>query len=307
MAVVLDGTTGISASGNIIAGGNITVSGTLIAGTYSGNLSPENMTATGNVQALNLTATANLDGANLNVTSDAYITGNLTVTGNAQLSGNIVGDRITNGTTSIEIQTINGNANITVGGVANVVVFTDTGAVVTGVLSATGNVTGGNIITAGIVSATGNITSGNVNTVGLNLSGNVIGNVSTTANIQAGNLIANDGIYGNVFTTLIDSADSSTVTVTPELVCASDLTVQNDFYVNRIDSQDSSEIVVTPAVRLESNLEVENELTVRQEIFTETITTTGTARAGIFVGDGSGLSNVATLVQAVGLSIALGS
>lgn len=307
MAVTLDGTTGISASGNIIAGGNITVGGTLIANTYSGNLSPENMTATGNVQAVNLIATANIDGANLNIDSDAFITGNLTVTGNAQLSGNIVGDRITNGTTSIEIQTTNGNANIAVGGVSNVIVFTNSGAVITGLVSASGNVTGGNIITAGVISATGNITSGNVNTAALNLSGNVISNVSTVANVQAGNLIANDGIYGNVFTTLIDSADSSVITVTPELLCASDLTIQNDLYVNRIDSQDSSEILVTPAVRMESDLQVENELTVTKEIFTPTVTATGRITAAEFYGDGSQLSNVATLIQATGLSIALGS
>ena len=142
MAVTIDGTTGISASGNIVAGGNITVGGTLTANTYAGNIAPENMTATGNVQAANLTATANLDGANLNIASDAVILGNLSVTGNAQLSGNILGDRITNGTTSFEIQTAGGNANVSVGGVSNVVVITTAGQLVTGIVSASGNVSG---------------------------------------------------------------------------------------------------------------------------------------------------------------------
>jgi hypothetical protein len=51
------------------------------------------------------------------------IVGNLTVSGNATLSGNILGDRIQNGSTSIDIQTPNGNANVTVGSTSNVAVF----------------------------------------------------------------------------------------------------------------------------------------------------------------------------------------
>ena len=73
---------------------------------------------------------------------DVTITGNLTVTGNATLSGNILGDRIQNGNTSIDIQTASGNANISVGGVSNVAVFTPSGVDVTGNISA--NVFSGN-------------------------------------------------------------------------------------------------------------------------------------------------------------------
>jgi hypothetical protein len=49
--------------------------------------------------------------------------GNLTVSGNATLSGNILGDRVQNGTTSIDIQTASGNANINIGGTGNLAVF----------------------------------------------------------------------------------------------------------------------------------------------------------------------------------------
>ena len=69
-------------------------------------------------------------------TQDVTITGNLTVTGNATLSGNILGDRIQNGNTSIDIQTASGNANISVGGVSNVAVFTPSGVDITGNVSA---------------------------------------------------------------------------------------------------------------------------------------------------------------------------
>jgi len=63
------------------------------------------------------------------------ITGDLSVTGNATLSGNILGDRIQNGTTSFDIQTASGNANINIGGTGNLAVFSP------GVLNMTGNIT----------------------------------------------------------------------------------------------------------------------------------------------------------------------
>jgi hypothetical protein len=100
------------------------------------------------------------------------ITGDLSVTGNATLSGNILGDRVQNGTTSFDIQTPNGNANITVGGTSNVAVFATTGAFVTGVLSASGNVTGGNLSVS-----TGTITGGNI----VNANGNGIGNIGSSS------------------------------------------------------------------------------------------------------------------------------
>jgi hypothetical protein len=77
------------------------------------------------------------------------ITGDLSVTGNATLSGNILGDRVQNGTTSFDIQTASGNANITVGGTSNVAVFATTGAYVTGITSVTGNIIGGSDLYVG--------------------------------------------------------------------------------------------------------------------------------------------------------------
>jgi len=108
------------------------------------------------IQTINAGDLVTLDSTNVN------IVGNLTVTGNAVLTGNINADKIFNGTTSIEIPVVNGNANITVGAVSNVAVFATTGQFITGLQSVTGNVTGGNINTAGQVSATANITGGNL-------------------------------------------------------------------------------------------------------------------------------------------------
>ena len=94
--------------------------------------------------------------------TNVNIVGNLTVTGNAVLTGNINADKIFNGTTSIEIPLVNGNANVTVGAVSNVAVFATTGQFITGLQSVTGNIDGGNLRTAGQVSATANITGGNL-------------------------------------------------------------------------------------------------------------------------------------------------
>jgi hypothetical protein len=109
--------------------------------------------------------------------ANVIITGDLTVSGNASLAGNISGDKLFNGTTSIEIQTASGNANITVGGTSNVFVVTPTGTITTGISSVTGNVTGGNINTAGLVSATGNINGGNLTIA----SGNIVIGYTGTA------------------------------------------------------------------------------------------------------------------------------
>jgi hypothetical protein len=97
------------------------------------------------------------------------ITGDLSVSGNATLSGNILGDRVTNGTTSFEIQTPSGNANITVGATSNVAVFTTSGLAVAGTVSVsgTGNVTGANII------ATADVFTPEIVKTGSNAVGNI--------------------------------------------------------------------------------------------------------------------------------------
>jgi len=132
-------------------------------------------------------------------TSGVDITGNLTVSGNATLSGNIMGDRIQNGTTTIDIQSASGNANITVAATSNVAVFTTGGLNLAGVLSATGNVIGGNLNASGlslsgnVVSAlnvTGNVTAGNIITVGaMSITGaSTAASYSATGNVTGGNL-----------------------------------------------------------------------------------------------------------------------
>jgi hypothetical protein len=166
--------------------GDLSVSGTILGGNInstaitSGTSNMSVVSSGGNIRA-------NIAGTTVQTISAGLvaITGDLTVSGNATLSGNILGDRLENGTTNIEIITPGGNANISVGGVSNVALFTTTGVFITGVNSVVGNVTGGNILTAGLISATStitsaaNVTGGNISTAGL---------VTATGNIQGGNL-----------------------------------------------------------------------------------------------------------------------
>jgi len=94
------------------------------------------------------------------------------------------------------------NVVITTNGSNTVATFTGTGANVTGYVTASANVTGGNVLTAGVVSAGGNV-------IGANFIGNVIppagGAVSTTGNITGGNVLtsglisATGNINGNFF------------------------------------------------------------------------------------------------------------
>jgi hypothetical protein len=127
------------------------------------------------------------------------IVGNLTVSGNATLSGNILGDRVQNGTTSIDIQTPNGNANVTIGGTSNVAVFTTTGVVVTGDISLSGNITD----TGAITISTGS--NGNIN-----LAPNGSGNINTGANIMpTANATANIGSATLGYNTIFAKATSA--------------------------------------------------------------------------------------------------
>ena len=127
----------ISAVGNI-SGNYILGNGSQLTGISTNSSSIQNGNSNVQVYANSNIAISSNGVSNVMVVTsqDVTITGNLTVTGNATLSGNILGDRLQNGNTSIDIQTANGNANISVSGESNVAVFTPTGLSVTGNVSA---------------------------------------------------------------------------------------------------------------------------------------------------------------------------
>jgi len=96
----------------------------------------------------------------------------------------------------------------------SIATVTSTGVLVSGIVSATGNVTGGNITTVGLITATGNVTGGNITTVGL---------ITATGNVTGGNLSTGGVITGTlkgVKVTLSDLGTLTTGTTTIDLATA---------------------------------------------------------------------------------------
>ena len=177
-------------------------------------------------------------GANtLSIAGTVAITGNLSVSGNSTLSGNILGDRIQNGTTSIDIQTANGNANISIGGISNIAVFATTGEYINGLLSVTGNVTANNGMftnivnvashTGTLVSVTGNITANNLAAVNLVINNirsddstfvtiedgvDVNGEISATGNITGNYILGNGSQLTSINAVTVDITDTNGLT-----------------------------------------------------------------------------------------------
>jgi hypothetical protein len=129
------------------------------------------------------------------------VTGNYILGNGALLTGVITSvANINLGTSNVTVVSSNGNITMGVGGTSNVVVVATTGAYATGLLSATGNITGGNIVTGGALSVTGLTTlSSNTTVTGsiLPSTGNTYDLGSTAArwrNIYTNDLQLNNGI-----------------------------------------------------------------------------------------------------------------
>jgi hypothetical protein len=116
----------VSSGGNVSVGvggtGNVAVFAT--TGTYVTGL---------------ISATGNIATGNFFIGNGYYLTGLSAGTANSALS-------LINGTTNLTTAT-NGNANLSIAGTSNVVVWGTTGQYVTGVVSASGTVTAGNLDT----------------------------------------------------------------------------------------------------------------------------------------------------------------
>lgn len=176
-------------------------------------LQPFNLDSTKSYTFGNVTAVGNVTASNANLGN--AVTANYFISNGNVLSTNA----LSAGTSNVVIVSSGGNVTVGVGGTGNVVVVAATGQYVTGVLSASGNITGDNILTAGLLSATGNGTFGNLTTSGLiSAAGNVTGGniltsglFSVSGNITGGNLLINNDatITGNLVvngnTTFINS------------------------------------------------------------------------------------------------------
>jgi len=130
------------------------------------------------VQTINAGDLVTLQSTNVNIVGD------LTVTGNAVLTGNINADKIFNGTSSVEIPTINGNITFNPGGVANIMVVSPTGTSFSGAVAFAGNVDAGNLNTTGGVYTTNAAGAGNISIVNGNMLIAYSSNATSNQNIR---------------------------------------------------------------------------------------------------------------------------
>ena len=162
-------------------GGIVSVTGNVTGSYIIGNGSQLTGVTASNVGVLTtLSVTGNATVGNLLtngiVSAAGNVTGNYILGNGAFLSGVITSvANINNGTSNVTIGVPDGNITVGVSGVGNVIVWTPTGEYVTGDISASGNITAGNISTSG---SGGNITGANVITA-VTMLASQIGNASS--------------------------------------------------------------------------------------------------------------------------------
>jgi filamentous hemagglutinin len=176
MSLALDGTTGISASGNI-TGGNVIASGSLIVGTFS----PTSVSASGNITGSFIIG----NGSQLTGLPAGYTNSNLATLGSNVISttGTITGGNITGG-------------NLLTAGLISA----------TSTITSAANITGGNLLTAGLISATGTINGTTFTGTSLTVS---------TGNITAGNLLLSGAIVDSAQLDIQTSASNANIALAP--------------------------------------------------------------------------------------------
>ena len=218
-----------------VVGSNLTATGNVVALTnFVGNgFYLTDITSASSLRNGTSNVTIPVTNGNVNTTANGNLTlgvadrrvtvyGDLDVTGNATIAGNITRNAISYGSSFLGFGASDGNANVSIGGVSNVAIFTTTGMSVSGTVSANGTITGGNVASLNTVSAVGNVIGNNI--VGINT-------------VQGNNIVGNQGVYGNIFTTLIDSPDSSEIVVTPDTRFSASVTIDTELAVDMILSQ----------------------------------------------------------------------
>jgi hypothetical protein len=218
---------GSAISGDLVVYGNATVLGSTSLANVTSNISTANILNVGN-----LSATGNISGNvlanNITISNSATITSpaNLYIgggvngyvlqtdgTGNLSWTSQTGGGTGAPGGSNTQLQfndgsVFGGSANLTfnkatnvlsVGNAISVLGNANIGNIGTGgLITATGNIQGANLVTGGVLSVTGNANIGNIGTAGL---------ITATGNLNAGNIITSgivsatgNGTFGNIST-----------------------------------------------------------------------------------------------------------
>jgi len=129
-----------------------------------------------------------------NAQAEIILDGNVTITGNTALAGNLAVSSIFSGNSSVDIPSPGANVRVTVNGVTNVGSFTPSGLNILGTTSASGNITGGNLLTGGLISATGNVTGGNLNSLNSLIVSSNAAVITPTVRVTSTNQVENSGV-----------------------------------------------------------------------------------------------------------------
>jgi hypothetical protein len=179
--------------------------------TYSNTLPAWTVSTSVSNTFVSISVSANVNSGNILNTGLISTTGNITgsyILGNgSQLTGVSTGSagNISNGTSNVNVVSSGGNVSVGVGGTGNVAVFATTGEYVTGVVSASGNITGSNISTTGVLQA-----PAAVSTNGITVNANT---VAADYTIAAGNngMSAGPMTVANGITVTVSSGSTWTV------------------------------------------------------------------------------------------------
>ena len=144
----------------------------------------------GNILTAGLvSATGNVTGGNIRtaglISATGNVTGNFFVGNGSALTGIGGGTSISSGNSNVAVVAANSNVSVGVGGTSNIAVFATTGEYVTGLLSVSGNILGGNITTG--AGSGGNITGANViSCTNIKTTANTVANLPAAATVGAG-------------------------------------------------------------------------------------------------------------------------
>jgi hypothetical protein len=222
---------GLEVTGNVNSA-NIYLTGRFVS---AGNVTGANLLATNNV-----VATGNVNGTHVN--SDLTMSavgniqgGNLRTAGTVSATGNVVGNYfIGNGSQLTDVTSSYGNSNV------GLYLAAYSGNITANIISATGNVTGGNLLTAGVVSTTGNVfgnivsATGNVNAANIYLTGQQVvvgnitgGNLNATVDMSASGNVKAGGVTSYSFVSATGTATVGNVVTAGTVSATGNATVGN--------------------------------------------------------------------------------
>ena len=263
-------------SGNL--GGNTGFTFDKATGVLSvtGNISAGNVgatTFTGALSGAATTAGTVTTAAQPNITSTGTLV-SLSVSGNSNI-GNV-------GTTGVFASTLSATGN------------SDIGNLSANIITATGTVTGGNLITAGNVSATGNVTGGNIFTPGqVNANGNII--------VQPGNFfIGNGSQLSGIDATAIQNGNSNVQVIANGIVTTSVSGNANIFAVLGTGIQANGTASVSGTVT-GGNVSTGGFVTATGNITGANVITAGSVFAPALVANGGAYNTRVTLDTASGI------